>query len=182
MQTHVIKRVEKLCERAVSVDAQDFLDLVGVNESFLEMTPPLTGRISVSRGGRIIGLLDKLSNLHSTSADAWKTVWKSMHENDILWSELEAEVSLRDLTMFVLQADNFKRAHATKTWSPQRPTGQALTAMVRSLMVFCQTDLKCLCAFTSRLMTQTELRRQDISEGKMAQNGPACHWMQFGRH
>ena len=49
------------------------------------MMPPLTGRLLVSRGGRIIGLLDKLSILHSTSADAWKTLWKSMHENGILW-------------------------------------------------------------------------------------------------
>ena len=135
-QTHVIRRLERLCERAVSADVQDFLDLVGENESCLEMMPPLTGRLLVSRGGRIIGLLDKLSILHSTSADAWKTLWKSMHENGILWSELEAEVSLRDLTMFVLQADNFKRTHASKTWSMQRPTGKALTAMVQSLILF----------------------------------------------
>ena len=167
MQMHVIKRVEKLCERAVSVDVQDFLDSVGVNESVLEMTPPLTGSISVSRGGRIRGLLDKLSNLHSTSADAWKTVWKSMHENGLLWSELEGEVSLRDLTMFVLQADNFKRAHATKTWSPQRPTGQALTAMVRSLIVFLSNRLEVALRIyqqthdTDRAAPARHFRRQD---------------------
>lgn len=136
MQAHVIKKLERMCERAVSVDVQDFLDSVGENESFLEMTPPLTGRLSVNQSGRIVGLLDTLSILHSTSADAWKAHWKSMHDNGMLWSELGNEVSLRDLTMFVLQADNFKRAIFSKPWSPERPSGQALTAMIQSLIVF----------------------------------------------
>eukprot|EP00435_Cladocopium_sp_Y103_P053624 s524_g17.t1 len=167
LQTHLIKRIEKLCERAVSVDVTDYLDSTGADESFLEMTDPLTGSLSVSQSGRITGLLDNLSNLHSSSAHAWKTLWKSMHEHRVLLSELEDEVSLRDLTMFVLQADNFKRSQGTKAWPPQRITGQALTAMIRSLIVFLSNRLEVyLCVYrethdTDQAAPARQFRRQD---------------------